>query len=80
VVRPGWYGPVGPSKEGLVVKWEESERKKTRAILLDKAPSIMDAKTPREALVAMYDLLEGEFFGRHCPALLIPQTSHPVSP
>jgi hypothetical protein len=81
VVRPGWHGSVGSSKEGrLVVESEESQRKKTRVILLDKAPSIMDAKTPREALVAMYDLLESEFFGRHRPALLIPQTSHPVSP
>jgi len=68
------------SKKELVVKWKKSERQKTRVVLLDKAPSIMDAKTVREALVAMYDLLESEFFGRHHPALLIPQTSHPVSP
>ena len=71
---------VGSSETELVVKGKESERKKTRAVLLDKAPSIMDAKTLREALVAMYDLLESEFFGRHHPALLIAQTSHAVSP
>jgi hypothetical protein len=81
VVRRGWYGTVEGSRgKELVVEWKENKRKKTRVVLLDKAPSIMDAKTVREALVAMYDLLESEFFGRHHPALLIPQTSHPVSP
>jgi hypothetical protein len=76
VVRPGWSA----NKKEPIVKWEESERGKTRMVLLDKAPSIMDAKTLRDVLVAMYDLLESEFLGRHHPALLIPQTSHPVSP
>jgi hypothetical protein len=85
VVRPGWYGVVEESGEEssekeLVVKWQEEERKKTRLVLLDKAPSILEAKTVGEVLVAMYDLLESEFFGLHHPALLIPQTSHPVSP
>jgi hypothetical protein len=80
VVRPGWYGAVvGSSREELVVKGEESERKKIRVVLMDKATSIMDAKTLQETLVAMYDLLESEFFGGHHPALLIPQTSHPIS-
>jgi hypothetical protein len=81
VVRRGWYGTVeGSSKKEFVVEWKENKRKKTRVVLLDKAPSIMDAKTVREVLVAMYDLLESEFFGRHHPALLIAQTSYPGSP
>jgi hypothetical protein len=79
VVRPGWFGSVQASENELIVEGRKSKRKKTRVVLLDKVPSIMDAKTPREVLVAMYDLLESEFFGRHHPALLIPQTSHPVS-
>jgi hypothetical protein len=85
VVRPGWYGTVKSGEEQLVVSWKDSERgkiyerKKTRMVLLDKADSIMDAKTPREVLIAMYDLLESEFFIRYQPALLIPQTSHPIS-
>ena len=82
VVRRDWCGPVQPSGNDLIVELKEANevRKKIRVVLLDKAPSIMDAKTLQEVLVAMYDLLESEFFGRHDPALLIPQTSHPVSP
>jgi hypothetical protein len=76
-VRPA--SPTNQSEKELIVEGRGSERRKTRVVLLDKAPSIMDAKTPREVLVAMYDLLESEFFGRNHPALLIPQTSHPVS-
>jgi hypothetical protein len=79
VVRRGWAGPVRSNEKELIVKCGGSERKKNRIVLLDKAPSIMDAKTVREVLVAMYDLLESEFFGRHHSAFLILQTSHPVS-
>ena len=68
VVRAGWDGPVKVGEKDLVVELEDpvtgetSKRKKTRMVLLDKGGSIMDAKTPREALVAMYDLLESESF------------------
>jgi len=80
VVRLGSCGRVvGSNEEDLVVESNESVRRKTRVTLLDQAPSIMDAKTLRDALVAMYDLLESEFFARDHGASLIPQTSHPVS-
>jgi hypothetical protein len=70
VVRQRWHGPVTSENKRLVVQWKNPkthkiyEKMKTRIVLLDKGISIMDVKTPREALVALYDLLESESFSR----------------
>ena len=79
VVRAGWSGPVKSGEKDLIVQWKDPktgeiyERKKTRVVLLDKGGPIMDAKTPREVLVAMYDLLESEPLHQRQDALLIMQ-------
>jgi hypothetical protein len=71
VVRLGWYGPVTSTQQELIVKWENFaedkiyERKKVRMVMLDEGESLMKAETLRDALIAMYDLLEGESFAPH---------------
>jgi hypothetical protein len=41
-------------------KIETETREKTRLMLLDIGAPLMDAKTPQDALIAIYDLLEGK--------------------
>lgn len=70
VVRVGWYGPVKDIivKNNKSVKVEAtpehsmhedvSEKVKMRLILKDTAFPLLDAETPLDVLIAIYDLLE----------------------
>jgi hypothetical protein len=50
-------------KESGGYETKTETRKKTRLMLVDRANPLVNAKTPQEALIAIYDLLEGEKFG-----------------
>jgi hypothetical protein len=61
VVRVGWHG-VMKLDDGrrICVKGDDGVKEKRRLVMLDQAGSLMGATTLRDALIAIYDLLEGE--------------------
>jgi hypothetical protein len=58
------------SREGVEDKIETETRQKTRLMLLDIAAPLMDAKTPQDALIVIYDLLEGKLLCSHVICIL----------
>jgi hypothetical protein len=62
VTRVVYSEAVKVDDNELVVEHGDEKRKKTRVIMQDTAGPLMDAETVRDALIAIYDLLEGEPF------------------
>jgi hypothetical protein len=60
VVRKESYNVVQSDGKDLIVEDDGVKRKKTRLVMPDTGGRLMDAETPLDALIAFYDLLEGE--------------------
>jgi hypothetical protein len=61
VVRVGWHGTIkSDNGQTICVEGDNGAEEKRRLVMLDQAGSLMDATTLRDALIAIYDLLEGE--------------------